>query len=87
MAETEKELLIRFEGKLDLFNERVNMLSDSIEKFSDTLRYLEDKKIADLQRQVEELRRWKERLSGAWAAIIVVTSVITYLVGLAIKGV
>lgn len=85
-ANTEREWLVKFEGKLDLFNEKINTLSDSIDNFSNTLRYLEDKKIASMQEKIDKLTSWRERMRGAWAAIVVISSVGAWLIGLAIKA-
>jgi len=78
--------LVKFEGKLDLFNEKINTLSESIDNFSNTLRYLEDKKIASMQEKIDKLTSWRERMGGAWAAIVVISSVGAWLIGLAIKA-
>lgn len=85
-ANTEREWLVKFEGKLDLFNEKINTLSESIDNFSNTLRYLEDKKIASMQEKIDKLTSWRERMRGAWAAIVVISSVGAWLIGLAIKA-
>lgn len=85
-ANTEREWLVKFEGKLDLFNEKINTLSESIDNFSNTLRYLEDKKIASMQEKIDRLTSWRERMRGAWAAVVVISSVGAWLIGLAIKA-
>lgn len=74
---TDKELLIKFEGKLDMFNMKVEMLATAIDNFSHTLENIENKRIATLEKRVDELAGWRQRMAGAWVVILFLGGLIT----------
>ncbi len=97
MAEdTNKELLIRFEGTLNLFNQkvealaetmevRVEQLTKSIDNFSHALTNIEDKKLADHDRRISEIERWQAKILGAWIAVGIVSAITGALVSYVLK--
>lgn len=74
---TDRELLIRFEGKLDVFDNRLEHLTNSINNFTNMLQHIDEKKVGDLQKQVRELQSWKAKMAGAWVVILFLGGLIT----------
>lgn len=97
MAEdTNKELLIRFEGTLNLFNQKVEALAEtmevkveqltkSIDNFSKALTNIEDKKLADHDRRISAIEQWQAKILGAYIAVGIVSAIIGALVSYVLK--
>jgi hypothetical protein len=78
MAETtDRELLIRFEGKMDVFQNRLEHLTDSINNFTNTVHDIEEKKIGTMEKRLAEVESWKARIMGAWVVILFLGGLIT----------
>lgn len=74
---SDKELLIRFEGKLDVFDTRLSNLSESINKFTDTIKHIDENKISALNARVNDIETWKSKMAGAWVVILFLGGLIT----------
>jgi len=85
MEVTDRELLIRFEGKLEILNERIEGFTNSLNSLSKAFENFEGKKVADLERRINELTEWKQRMAGAWVVILFAGGLITTGVIAAIK--
>lgn len=76
---TDREFMIKLEGKLD-------RLSEAIERLGDGLSTLETQKIAAIQEDIADLKNWKAQISGGWKLAVVLWIVFTFLGGLAVKN-
>ena len=56
---TDRELLLKLDSQ-------IQKLSEAIERFGETLKYIEDKKIAVLEERVDRLVQWRSEWNGSW---------------------
>ena len=75
---TDREIMIEIKGEL-------KSLSEAIDRFSKSLSEMEDKKIASIQREVDELKTWRQQITGGWKLALAIWVVFTFAFGVAIK--
>lgn len=68
--QTDRELLLQL-------NQNVKGLTESINEFSRTLKYLEDKKIAGLEARIDGIDKWRDQISGGWKLAVGIWVVLT----------
>ena len=61
---TDRELFIQLSGQMDSLNK-------SIESLGEAIRNLEEKRLAKIEKELEEMRLWKTRLEGGWKLAVV----------------
>ncbi len=66
--QTDREFLIRPDGQL-------NNLADSIDRFSEMLKNLEEKKIAMLEDRIESIESWRLKIQGGWWIMVVIWTI------------
>lgn len=67
---TDRELLLQLNG--DIKN-----LTHSVEKLTEVLTVIEEKKIGSIDRRLEAIEKWKTELGGAWKLAIIIYTVTT----------
>lgn len=70
IPQTDRELLLKLNGEIE-------NLSKSIHEFNNTLRDIEDKKIAALDKRLKDLEDWKGQILGGWKMATVIWIIIT----------
>ena len=68
--QTDRELLLKLNGEIE-------NLSKSIINFSNTLRDIEEKKIAILERRLDEFEKWRSQISGGWKVLVIIWIIVT----------
>ena len=68
--QTDRELLLQL-------NQQLKGLTESINEFSKTLKYLEDKKIAGLEARIDGFDKWRDQISGGWKLAVGIWVVLT----------
>lgn len=68
--QSEREWLIRLSGQID-------NLTRSIDGLGDKMVDIERTQIAALRKEIENLKVWKQQISGGWKAIVAVWVIIT----------
>ncbi len=66
--QTDRELLMRLDERLD-------NLSQSIDRFSGVLKDFEEKKITSLEVRVEAIEDWRLKIAGGWWIMVVIWTV------------
>ena len=56
-ANTDREILIRLDGQIE-------RLSESIERLGKSIEDMEEKKIAVMEKKIDELLSWREQIKG-----------------------
>ena len=74
---TDRELLLKLDSQ-------IQKLSEAIERFGDTLKYIEDKKIAVLEERVDRLVQWRSEWNGSWKLWILISGFISVAVGVVV---
>lgn len=68
--QTEREILLQLNADVKTlkgtFKEAVDRLSDTIDRFGQNLKIMEDEKIAVLTKEVQELKDWRSELRGGY---------------------
>jgi len=67
---TDRELLLKLNGEIE-------KLAMSISEFSQTLKFIEEKKIAGLEERVKKIEGLWSQISGGWKLALVIWSIIT----------
>lgn len=67
---TDRELLIRLDGQIE-------RLSESIERLGKNLEDMEEKKLAVMQRDIDDLKSWREQIKGGWKLAMLFWGVVT----------
>lgn len=70
--QNDRELLLQLAGE-------VKRLSQSIDKLDKTLEEIENKKIAGLEKKLENLDKWKNQEVGKWKALTIIVAVLSVL--------
>lgn len=78
--QTEREFILRLEGKID-------RLSESIERLAENMQNLDEKKIQVMQTQISELIAWREQIKGGWKLALFIWSALGVAMGVAIKSI
>lgn len=75
---TDREIMIEIKGEL-------KSLSQAIERFSNALTEIEDKKIAYIQRDLDDIKVWRQQITGGWKLALAIWVVFTFAAGMVIK--
>ena len=77
-ANTDREILIRLDGQIE-------RLSESIERLGKSIEDMEEKKIAVMEKKIDELLSWREQIKGGWKLAMLFWGVVTIGLIAAIK--
>jgi hypothetical protein len=66
---TDRELLLKLDSQIE-------KLSESIDRFGETLKNIEEKKIAGLEKRITELEKWQQMANGGWKTFTIVSAII-----------
>jgi len=69
-ANTDREILI----KLD---EQIKRLSESIERLGKSIEDMEEKKIAVIEKKIDDLFAWREQIKGGWKLAMLFWGLVT----------
>lgn len=68
--QTDREFLLQLD-------QQINNLSKSIDRFTDMLRNLEEKKIAALEKRVQDIESWRLQIMGGWRLMVVLWTILS----------
>lgn len=71
--QNDRELLLNLNTTL---NEKLPVLTKSIDTLSTVIKHLEEKKVASLESQVKELIEWKQQILGGWKLALAIWVII-----------
>lgn len=77
-ANTDREILIRLDGQIE-------RLSESIERLGKSIEDMEEKKIAVMEKKIDELLSWREQIKGGWKLAMLFWGIVTLSIVAAIK--
>ena len=88
VPETDRELLIQLNSQVANLeikvSESFDRLSLAIDNFSNSLKTLEHERLTKMQREIDELKGWRQEMKGAFKLFmllwVIITGVIVYLV-------
>ncbi len=66
--QTDREFLIRLDGQL-------NNLAESIDRFSNMLKTLEEKKITAIEQRLGSLEDWRFQIMGGWRVMVIIWTI------------
>lgn len=70
--QTDRELLLTL-------NTKIEGLSDAIDRFSVTLKDIEEKKMGKLENRIDELENWQQQVNGGWKSFGILTAILSAL--------
>jgi hypothetical protein len=77
-ANTDREILIRLDGQIE-------RLSESIERLGKSIEDMEEKKIAVIEKKIEDLLSWREQIKGGWKLAMLFWGLAAVGIGLIVK--
>ena len=88
--QTDRELLLQLNGDVramkDSFSGSIERLNNTIEKFSESLKVMEEHKLVAIQKEVDELKAWRQELKGGYKLMMIMGGVAAFLLGLLAKA-
>jgi hypothetical protein len=79
--QTDREILLQLNSDVKAlkgtFKEVVDRLSETIERFGQNLKVMEDEKISVLTKEVEELKAWRSEIRGGYKLAMLFWAVLT----------
>lgn len=88
-ATTEMELLIQVNADVSAmksdFTAAVDRLRDTVERLATSFNRMEEQKISVMQREIDELKAWKQEIKGGWKLAVVIWTVFIGLIVAAVK--
>lgn len=76
--QNDREWLLKLNGQIE-------NLSNSINGFSQTIRDIEEKKIAAIEERLDAVEGWKSKLEGGWKFAVIICTIFGAAAGHAIK--
>ncbi len=83
---TDRELLLQLNSDVKSmkgeFSGSIERLNDTIEKFADTIKVIEEKKLVAIQKEVDELKSWRQEIKGGYKLAMILGGVVAFVLGL-----
>lgn len=79
--QTDREILLQLNSDVKAlkgtFTEAVDRLSETIERFGQNMKSMEDEKIAVMRNEIDELKSWRAEIKGGYKLAMLFWAVIT----------
>lgn len=87
--QSDREILLQLNGEIqnmktgfaesiDRLSER---LSDAIETFGENVKVIEEKKIGTLQKEIDDLKAWKQEMNGGGKLLKILGAIAAFILG------
>lgn len=76
--QNDREFLISMKGD-------IRRLADSVDRLVQAVEYLEEQKIAAVEKRLAELEAWKQEIAGSWKTIVVICTTIATAIAIIVK--
>lgn len=78
-SKTDREEIIKLDGKIDVIDEKISYVVDSLERVLVAFEKLEEVRLADHEARIITIERWQSEFRGMWRLV----SGIALLLGIA----
>lgn len=84
--QTERELLLQLNSDVKVmkegFTQSIDRLNETIDEFGETLKVMEEHKLVAIQKEIDELKAWRQELKGGYKLILIFGGVAAFVLGL-----